>query len=532
MLPAKRRKRDTVENLYRQCQVTGNCPDDVKNKVEGKTIADWILRLGSALTYFGGLGIGTGRGSGGQGGYVPLAEGGGVRVGGGPTVLRPAVPVEPVGPIDGIPVEPPNAIDSVLPSSPSVVPLEEGSAVDIPEVHVLSEVDPVSDVSGTPNVTAGGDGHSAVLEVTPTPSNPVRTRVTGQQYNNPAYVAFSAGTPTAGEMGPGDSVLVSFAEGGRVIGADGGELIELDTLNTPDNYALDEAIHPRHSTPSTVIGRFTTRVRGFYSRAVERVPVSDAHLLTRPSMLLGAQFDNPVFEGDLEGTVELPASAPSDSLLSDVAVLHRRTISDTPHGHIRVSRLGSRSTIQTRSGLRIGARVYFYQDLSSIEASEGLELVSLGQHSGDATVVHATAESAFIDVDLSDVSSIVQAPGDSAVTHVDFPDTGSTYSESALLDPAESDFSHSQLVFGPSRSQNVVVPDLIPSNVGSFVVGDVDTGYYVSYPHTHRSPVLIDPLPSVPAVILEAVASDDFYPHPSVLRRRRKRKRMRESDTS
>ena len=58
-IPRKRTKRDSAINLYNQCQITGNCPEDVKNKVEANTLADKLLRILSSIVYFGGLGIGT-----------------------------------------------------------------------------------------------------------------------------------------------------------------------------------------------------------------------------------------------------------------------------------------------------------------------------------------------------------------------------------------------------------------------------------------------------------------------------------------
>ena len=51
---ARRVKRDSVQNLYNQCQLTGNCLPDVKNKVEGTTLADKLLKIFSSIIYLGG----------------------------------------------------------------------------------------------------------------------------------------------------------------------------------------------------------------------------------------------------------------------------------------------------------------------------------------------------------------------------------------------------------------------------------------------------------------------------------------------
>ena len=71
MARARRTKRDSATNIYRTCKQAGTCPPDVINKVEQTTIADKILQYGSAGVFFGGLGISTGKGTGGATGYVP-----------------------------------------------------------------------------------------------------------------------------------------------------------------------------------------------------------------------------------------------------------------------------------------------------------------------------------------------------------------------------------------------------------------------------------------------------------------------------
>ena len=112
MARAKRVKRDSVTHIYQTCKQAGTCPPDVLNKVEQTTVADNILKYGSGGVFFGGLGIGTGRGTGGVTGYRPLPEGPGIRVGGTPTVVRPSLVPESVGPADILPID---TIDPVRP---------------------------------------------------------------------------------------------------------------------------------------------------------------------------------------------------------------------------------------------------------------------------------------------------------------------------------------------------------------------------------------------------------------------------------
>ena len=62
----RRLKRASDVDLYKSCALGGDCFPDVQNKVEGKTWADTLLKVFGSLIYLGNLGIGTGRGSGGQ----------------------------------------------------------------------------------------------------------------------------------------------------------------------------------------------------------------------------------------------------------------------------------------------------------------------------------------------------------------------------------------------------------------------------------------------------------------------------------
>lgn len=131
MAPLRRSKRDSAENIYRHCKPFGTCPPDVVNKIENTTPADRILQYGSGVVYFGGLGIGTGKGTGGRFGYTNLGN----RPAGRPAVpfgrFRPTVPA-----VETIPdVAVTNVVDA---GSDSIVPLIDGST-ESSEVNVLEE---------------------------------------------------------------------------------------------------------------------------------------------------------------------------------------------------------------------------------------------------------------------------------------------------------------------------------------------------------------------------------------------------------
>ena len=133
MYRASRNKRDSATNLYRNCQISGDCPPDVKNKIEGETLADRLLKWFGSFIYLGNLGIGTGRGTGGTFGYKPITPAAPKSIPTAPS-LRPNVLIDPLGPVEAIPVD----VSVVDPSGPAIVPLAEGT---IPDVSVVDIVD-------------------------------------------------------------------------------------------------------------------------------------------------------------------------------------------------------------------------------------------------------------------------------------------------------------------------------------------------------------------------------------------------------
>ena len=235
--------------------------------------------------------------------------------------------------------------------------------------------------------------------------------------------------------------------------------------------------------------------------------------LTQPSKLVRFAFDNPVFEEEVTNIFENDLDVfeePPDRDFLDVRELGRPQYTTTPAGYVRVSRLGTRATIRTRSGAQIGSQVHFYRDLSSINTEDPIELQLLGQHSGDATIVQGPVESTFIDMDISEnpLSESIEA-----------------YSHDLLLDEAVEDFSGSQLVIGNRRSTNsYTVPRFETTRNGSYYTQDTK-GYYVAYPESRNNAEIIYPTPDIPVVIIHTHDNTgDFYLHPSLRRRKRKRK--------
>ena len=515
MARARRVKRDSVTHIYQTCKQAGTCPPDVVNKVEHTTVADNILKYGSAGVFFGGLGIGTGRGTGGVTGYTPLGEGPGIRVGSTPTVVRPSLVPESVGPLDILPID---TIDPVEPSVSSVVPLTESAGTDLlpGEVETIAEIHPVPEgpTIDSPVVTTS-KGSSAILEVAPDPTPPTRVRVSRTHYHNPSFQIITESTPAQGESSLADHILVTSGSGGQTIGGEITDVIELQEFPSRYSFEIEEPTPPRKSSTPLQRAQTIGRRKGLSltnKRLVQQVPVEDPLFLSKPSKLVRFEFDNPAFEDEVTTIFEQDVNSfeePPDRDFLDVRRLGRPQYSTTPAGYVRVSRLGTRGTIRTRSGAQIGSQVHFYRDLSSINTEDPIELQLLGQHSGDSTIVQGPVESTFINVDLSEnpLSESIEA-----------------YSHDLLLDEAVEDFSGSQLVIGNRRTTtSYTVPRFETTRSSSYYVQDTQ-GYYVAYPESRNNAEIIYPTPEIPVVVIHTHDnSGDFYLHPSLHKRKRKR---------
>ncbi|AEI00712.1 L2 [Apodemus sylvaticus papillomavirus 1] len=529
---ARRVKRDSAPNLYRQCQVTGNCPPDVVNKVEGTTLADRLLKIFSSIIYLGGLGIGTGKGAPDTLGYGPVNPGGG-RVTGTGTVMRPGVAVEPIGPADIVPV------DSVGPGDSSIVPLLEATpdvpinggpevppqGPDISTVDVTSSSDSVSDVI----VQVGGPIHnpdSAVIDVQPAPGGPRRVTVTRSTFNNPSYVSVQHPAQGLGEgggviLGEGSGTVSSTHEIDASVIVGGRpppelifdeppppgdfEEIELDTFVQTSGSGDFEG--PLTSTPRTPLQRAATRFRDLYHRTVQQVRVTNQdQFLSQPSRAV--TFENPAFEDDADisliyGWDAAVIEAAPDPDFMDIIRLGRQRLSEIGRS-VRVSRLGQRASMKLRSGLQIGGRAHFFTDISPI-ATENIELSTLGEVSGMGEMTDGLG-----------TSSLIDEPGVEPIPL-----------EHDLADNESYDFSGSRLEFTFSNgSSRFTLPDFVENYHPGMYTSDINTGLHVIYPHdSEMEGGMIDPDNVFPPTVIVYDYDDsvDFYLHPS-LKRRKKRK--------
>lgn len=505
MVRARRMRRADERELYSSCQRGGYCPPDVKNKVESNTLADKLLRVFSSILFLGGLGIGTGRGTGGASGYRPLQPStGGTRLPD-PVTVRPNIPVEGGIPLDTIP-------GLVDPGAPAIVPMLEAvpdtavvvdSTVINPSdtITVVEEVDnPVFDPvlpTGHPTISTS-EGEVAVLDVTPIRPAPTRIalNVSSPTYPNIHVVeAMVHAEPS--------NVFVDPLSSADTVGLY--EEIELGQIGR-EEFEIDEG--PRTSTPGP-FRRTAQSVRRLYNRLVSQVPTRNPAFLSNPAQAVQFQFDNEAFDPDItlefEQDVAAVAAAP-DTDFRDVRVLRRPVYSETPEGTVRVSRFGQRGHMHTRSGTLVGENVHFYYDLSPIQPADltdAIDMNVLGNISGDAILVHSEAESSFIEN-----NHIVELPV-----------------ENDLLDTLDEDFSNSQLVLVSDRNNIIEVPHFTISFPKVFV-DDYAKDIYVSSPiDVSPSADILAPTVLSPSLAVD-VFSNDYYLPIALLRRRRKRKRL------
>lgn len=395
-----RRKRASVEDLYRSCKAGGDCPPDVKNKVEGDTWADRLLRWFGSIIYLGNLGIGTGRGSGGTFGYRPIDAGTGGR--------PPSIPVRPAVPTDIVPEAIPGL---VVPEGPSIVPLTDlvvdtgviidttAIGTDIPtDVNILFEsTNPTFDitaVSGQPTVISSADDTAAVLDV-----GYISTHITRISLDQTFGVVDSV---SANEV---YNVFVDPQSSGSSIG--GFEEIELQPLHR-EAFEIQEA---RTSTPQSLLNRAITNIKQYYGRSVQQVPVRNPAFLTQPSSLVQFEFENPAFTSDdltfhfQQDIAEIAAAPESD--FADLHVLHRQVLSETPGGTVRASRLGTKGYMRTRLGTLLGLNVHYFYDISAIESAESTELATIVDFSGNV-LPNTEQESSFVYPDNELLDELVE----------------------------------------------------------------------------------------------------------------------------
>lgn len=400
-----RRKRASAEDLYKSCKSGGDCIPDVKNKIENDTWADRLLKWFGSFIYLGNLGIGTGRGSGGSFGYRPIEPGTGGRT---PNIsVRPAVPTDIV----------PEAIPGlVAPEGPAIVPLSDlivdtGVIIDTSEIGTDIPVDvnilfentnptfDITNIAGHPTVISSADDTAAVLDV-----GTVNTQIT-RVVLDPS-ISGSVDTVAPNEI---YNIFVDPQSTGTSVG--GYDEIELLPLHR-EEFEIQEA---RTSTPSSLLNRALNTARRFYGRSVQQVPVDNPAFLTQPSALVQFEYENPAFTPEeltlrFQQDVAELATAPEPEF-SDLHILHRQVLSETPGGTVRASRLGTKGYMRTRAGTLLGQDIHYFYDISALESADTTELATFVDFSGNNEL--ASNETAFIYPDNELLDDIVDSFNDS-----------------------------------------------------------------------------------------------------------------------
>lgn len=257
------------------------------------------------------------------------------------------------------------------------------------------------------------------------------------------------------------------------------------------------------STPEG--GRPGARARsrpGLYSRGLEQVRVEESDFLSRPGRLVAFDYTNPAFDAEIsevfERDIEEAEAAPS-SRFQDVVRLGRERLSRARSGLVRVSRLGQRASMQTRSGLRVGARTHFYMDLSPIVPEDTLEEIPLGEFSNSSVVVDPNIYGEAIEEDLVDTYEESENLGSNVQLIID------EFLEDASINEVAVD-----VPFNPRKP-----PQLYPGIDFSGLAVHHDNGRAVL-------PGELIPADS-PTIILGL--SSDYYLHPSLERRKRRRRK-------
>lgn len=529
----KRSKRDTVENIYKSCRLGGDCPPDVVNKAERKTLADILLQIFSSVIYLGGLGIGTGKGSTGTVSVRPIPEipsisgsvdivAGGNKIEEIPLVdlgtkpkttirsqQRPfSVPLDRISvgfrPKDPTGIKP---IDVVDPSSPAIVTLHENlpdSVITLGEPNletgesVLTNVDVITDttsIQSHPTVYQGVENELAILTVSPADPPPTEVIFNSLEPNLDPFVTVQS---VAGHIDPTFNVFVDPNLTGDDIVF--GEQIPLEPINPRLEFDIEEI--PEASTPEQRIQRAFNRVRHFYRRHVQQVRTSNLNLLGDVARAISFGFENPAFDQEIslefENDLSELAAAP-DSDFADIQRISRPYYSKTAEGQVRVSRFGQRAGVRTRSGTVLSQDVHYFYDVSPISATDNIELVPFSD-TADIIVEDPEAESIFIDELNVNSESILM----------------NTYPDNFLI------FNNME-VDDESFNYPTVITDL--TYRGLPTVSDI----FISEQNLNTDTTFT--IPTIPYIPVEPskatyVGSVDFYLHPSLAKRKKRKRRF------
>lgn len=505
MYRAGRSKRASAEDLYKLCK-TGDCPSDVKNKIEGDTWADRLLKWFGSFVYFGGLGIGTGRGSGGSTGYRPIGSST-TRPLPESIPVRPSVPIDPIGPSEVIPIDAggPSVIEltNLNIPDPSIIDVSNPPTNLGPgEIDIVSAVDPVTDlgaVGGHPTVITSANDEVAILDVSPVPP-PKRFALDVSSRSSGEHITVYSSTT---HPDPDINIFIDNRFSGEIIGDV--EEIPLETFSSFQEFEIEETV-PKTSTPSRILENISVRARTLYNRYTQQVQTRNPYFLGPVSRAVQFEFENPAFEPDVSYTFEndvAELAAAPDTDFQNIKVLHRPQYSLTTEGYLRVSRLGSRATMTTRSGLQLGQAVHFYQDISAIEPIDTIELQTLN--------------------DTSHISTTVNSMSYGTVVNPMFNEN--IFSEADLLDDVVEDFNNAHLVITTTDTdgESFQIPSIPPGSPAKFFINDYGSSINVYYPHPSDLPNIIPATDlNIPLLIIDPL-SDDYSLHPSLYRKKRKR---------
>jgi len=533
----KRSKRDTVENLYKSCRLGGDCPPDVVNKAERKTLADILLQVFSSVIYLGGLGIGTGKGSTGTVSVRPIPEipsisGSGDVVAGGNKVeeiplvdlgtkpkttirsqQRPfSVPLDRISvgfrPKDPTGIKP---IDVVDPSSPAIVTLQENlpdSVITLGEPNletgesVLTNLDVITDttsIQSHPTVYQGVENELAILTVSPADPPPTEVIFNSLEPNLDPFVTVQS---VAGHIDPTYNIFVDPNLTGDDIVF--GEQIALEPINPRLEFDLEEM--PEASTPEQRIQRAFSRVRHFYRRHVQQVRTSNLNLLGDVARAISFGFENPAFDQDIslefENDLSELAAAP-DNDFADIQRISRPYYSKTAEGQVRVSRFGQKAGMRTRSGTVLSQDVHYFYDVSPISVTDNIELVPLSDVT-DIIVEDPEAESVFIDeLNINSESMLMDSYPDSfSNAHLIFNN----------MEVEEDSFNYPTVITDVAFRGLPTIPDIFISEQNL----NTDTTFNI---------------PAIPYIPVEPskatfIGSVDFYLHPSLAKKKKRKRRF------
>jgi hypothetical protein len=447
----RRRKRANPTDLYKTCLQGGDCIPDVKNKFENTTVADWLLKIFGSLVYFGNLGIGSGKGSGGSFGYRPLGTPGSGRPAQEIPLGRPNVVIEPLGPQDIVPID--AGASSIVPLSEggpdiSFIAPDAGPGVGGEDIELFTFTDPATDVGGVnggPSVVVTEESETTFIDAMPAPVPPKQI----------FYDAFS-NTAIETQINPflnsgvnNTNVFVDPQLTGQTIGENIFEEIPLEELRLQTG--------PRESTPAKIGSVPRTPAQRSYNRFMQQYPIRSIDFLSQPSRLVQFEFENPAFDPDIsiefQRDVNSLQAAPSAEF-ADIAYLSRPYLSATSEGLVRVSRFGTKAVLKTRSGLTVGPQVHYYMDISSIP-SENIELHTFTDSTVNSTVV-------------DDILAVTSIDDPANIADVNF-------TEEDLLDPLLETFDNTHITIQgvDEEGDTITLPISSITNASKIFVTDV-----------------------------------------------------------